>query len=914
MQKVYFNMFEWCNEESRITLERKYLLPSETVKDACWGIASHAADLLGDVMEPKAKIREKIYELLAKGWIAPSSPIWANFRSNRGSGIACVTGDTWINTKIGGGKQARDINIGDEVLTHKGRYRKVVNVIPTKNRGDIYKLKVTNRMTPLYLTGDHLVLTNIGWVRADNLDTTKHLIAINDKIDLESEDYTIDLSEISKEHKNATEINGVAIDEDLAWALGLWFAEGSLMKNNGNFSGIRITLSQDEEQDAKTWLEIMSSKFGLNGKIYFSQNTRNNKTAKWLTVNLHSSVLGAFFSSFGIGCKVKEIPQWIINLPISKLHKFLDGMLQGDGSKKEHGSNRITLANPKLLLQLYQIGLKLELDMSLQMQEKAGKLASTSHVYTLLFTKYHQSSNRFKHSAIKFNDGLAYSPIRTIEKTDKMEDVYDFTVDEDHSFSASGVVLHNCFGSYISDTMNSILDTVKEVGHMTKVGGGTSAYFGNLRPKGSPLSVGGYSNGPISFMQMFDTTIRVVSQQNIRRGSMAAYMPVDHPDIMDFLKIKSTGHPIQDLSSGVCITDKWMQEMLDGDKGKREVWLEILRSRKEKGYPYLFFTDAVNRNKPDVYKDKGLDITHSNLCAEIALANTPDKSFVCCLCAMNLEKYDEWKDTDAVKYTVMLLEAVMEDFIRKNTGKAGMERAVKFAIEERALGLGATGWHSYLQSKMIPFDSLPARYHTMEIFENISKKALEASKELAKYYGEPELLKGYGRRHSTLMAIAPNTSSSEIMGQCSQGIEPNRSNYFVFDTEGRQFARKNKYLEKLLEFKGKNDFETWANILDNLGSVQHLDFLTKEEKNVFKTFWEVDQYEILRQSRIRQDYIDQSTSLNLFMPPDATAKDLHELHIYAWKQGLKGLYYLRSEHPLNWSKVRQLETCSSCSG
>lgn len=615
------------------------------------------------------------------------------------------------------------------------------------------------------------------------------------------------------------------------------------------------------------------------------------------------------------------------------------------------------------------------------------------------------------------------------------------------NFGAGRGLPISCFSSSMDDNIESILDTHAEVAMLTKMGGGTAGYFGNLRAKNSPLSGGGSTNGPVAFMQMFDTAMRVVSQSNVRRGSFAAYLPIDHPDILDFLLIKEKGNPIQDLSFGVTVKDQWLEEMIAGDSEKREVWAKVLKSRKEKGMPYIIFTDTVNNRAPDVYQANGIEITHSNLCvtgdtlvltdkgnmpikelaergepvnvwnglewssvtpyktsdssnilevqtssgkslgcthyhkfynknfteiaaahllpgtelliwskpyqrgfeidvvdsvkeldqpeptycftepkrglgvfnniltgqcSEILLQTNSEKTFVCCLTAMNLEKYDEWKDTDAVRYLTYFLDAVMEDFIHKAEGMYGLERAVKFAKDERALGLGATGWHSLLKKRMIPFDSLGASILTAEVFEFLQKESLAASKELAELFGTPPLLKGYGRRNSTLMAIAPNTSSGEIIG-VSQSIEPDRSNYFTKELAwGTVPGKKCKYLKALLSDKGKDNREVWDSILEMNGSVQHLDFLSAKEKAVFKTFWEIDQYELIRQAGLRQKYIDQGQSLNIFVPPKTSAKEMNDLHLHAWRCGVKGLYYQRSESPTKWKDTRG--GCSSCEG
>lgn len=469
----------------------------------------------------------------------------------------------------------------------------------------------------------------------------------------------------------------------------------------------------------------------------------------------------------------------------------------------------------------------------------------------------------------------------------------------------------SCFGSYVPDTMEGILEKVSEVGIMTKMGGGTSAYFGDLRGRGSSISSGGESTGSVHFMELFDKLMNVVSQGNVRRGSFAAYLPIDHPDIGEFLKIKSEGNEIQDLSFGVCIDDAWMKSMTDGDKEKRKLWGEIIKKKFESGYPYIFFTDNVNNNKPQVYKDKGMKIHHTNLCTEIMLPNGVDESFVCNLASMNAETYDEWKDTDAVKTMIYFLDAVMTEFIQKTKDMRYMEAPRKFAMNHRALGLGLLGWHSLLQSKMISFESMEAKFLNVELWKHMKQQSEEASRELAVKYGEPELLKGYGLRNTTLLAIAPTTSSSFILGQVSPSTEPLRDNYFVKDLAKIRSSYKNPHLKEVLKKYEKDDDETWKNILTKAGSVQHLDFLSDEEKSVFKTFGEISQKEIIIQAAQRQKYIDQGQSLNILIPPNTKPKEVSELMIFAWEQGIKSLYYQRNANPAQ-ELARSILTCASC--
>jgi len=482
----------------------------------------------------------------------------------------------------------------------------------------------------------------------------------------------------------------------------------------------------------------------------------------------------------------------------------------------------------------------------------------------------------------------------------------------------------SCFGSCIADDMGDILYTQSEVGMMSKLGGGTSGYFGKIRHRGAEVKNNGSSSGSVHIMQLFEKMVDIVSQGSVRRGRFAPYLPIDHQDIHEFLEIGTEGNPIQELTHGVTVGDQWMQEMIDGDVDKRTLWAKVLQRRGEIGYPYIFFRDHANNGTVDVYKDKKLEIHGSNLCTEIMLPSNEDWSFVCCLSSMNLLHYDKWKDTDAVETLTYFLDAVMEEFITKlevyknSTDRDDqltftfMEKAYNFAKENRALGLGALGWHSLLQSKMLPFDSEEAFKLNSEIFKTIKDKSYKASEELAILFGEPAVLKGYGRRNTTLNAIAPTTSSAFILGQVSQGIEPIWSNSYVKDIAKIKTTIKNPFLEDLLEEKGQNTTEVWRSIRDFDGSVQHLDFLSENEKDVFKTYPEIDQNVIVYQAANRQNHIDQGQSINVMVHPDMPIKDVNNIYITAWKLGIKSMYY---QHSMNAAqKFKQKKSCDSCEG
>jgi ribonucleotide reductase alpha subunit len=707
----------------------------------------------------------------------------------------------------------------------------------------------------------------------------------------------------------------------------------------------------------------------------------------------------------------------------------------------------------------------------------------------------------------------------------------------------------SCFGGYVSDTMQSILYKASEVGMMSKFGGGTSAYFGDLRHRGAPISVGGSSSGAVHFMELFDKVADTVSQGNSRRGSFAAYLPVEHPDILEFLRIRADGHPIQNMSFAVTITDEWMSDMIGGNKEKRKIWAKIIEKRFESGYPYITFIDNVNTKNPQVYIDKGLSVKAQNLCVtgdqrvvtnrgmltakelyeeggdlilfdnekavnsspmhlvekmadvyeielengithkitsyhkvkvrtsdtldtvvktadiacadlkvgdlvavqtkkglfgdfnkkdeafllglnqsknevpdwiwhsnedtqrfyirglllpnigkglihsskkflqdvqlilmnlgincalklkedkgvytlyglnndldstfhkiksinyvgkedvycvtvnsenhhwicngvvthncnEITLHSDEENSFVCVLSSLNLLHWEEIKNTDAIETMIYFLESVNDEFVEKSENLPFMRHAYNFAKEHRALGLGVLGWHSYLQYKNIAFDSMEANLENASIFKTISERCNQATRSLAEIYGETDLLKGYGVRNTHTMAIAPTTSSSFILGQVSPSIEPLNSNYFVKKLAKGNFTYKNPFLIKLLKQKGKNSNEVWKSILTHGGSVQHLEFLDDHEKNVFKTFAEISPKQIVIQAAQRQKYIDQGQSLNIMIEPSTKAKLVSELMIFAWQQGIKGLYYQRGGNP-SQKLSREIMNCSSCEG
>lgn len=471
----------------------------------------------------------------------------------------------------------------------------------------------------------------------------------------------------------------------------------------------------------------------------------------------------------------------------------------------------------------------------------------------------------------------------------------------------------SCFGTYVDDSVESILDAHYEVGMMSKHGGGTSLNMTPVRPRGSDITDNGKSAGSVHFALLYDTVIRVISQGSSRRGECAAYWDIEHPDAREVLDIQTDRSEIQKLNYGFVISNAWMESLVAGDQEKRKLWAEIAKRRREKGRPYLIFGDNANNQAPEEYKRLGLRIFQSNLCTEIFLANTKRESFVCCLSSMNMLHYDEWKNTDAVEVMVHVLDAVMSEFIEKASGLKGFKRAVRFAKRQRALGLGQIGWHTYLQSRMIPYDSPVANGLAVETSRRIKEQAFAASAKMAATYGEPKYLRGSGRRHMTLTAIAPTQSSAAIIGQISEGIELMGANFVIKDKQKVKYTYQNPYLLSLLAAKGKDTRDVVDSIFERAGSVQHLDFMSKDEKAVFRTALETHPMAVVRQAAMRQPFVCQGQSLNLTIDPAMPVKEYNQVLVEAWRLGLKSLYY---QHNVSSAQTlsQNLTSCAACEG
>jgi len=472
----------------------------------------------------------------------------------------------------------------------------------------------------------------------------------------------------------------------------------------------------------------------------------------------------------------------------------------------------------------------------------------------------------------------------------------------------------SCFGSFIDDHMESILEGHAENGMLMKSGGGTSGFFGALRGRGAPITNNGESFGAVHFMEMYDKLASVVSQGSVRRGFFSPYLPIEHPDASEFLDIATEGHPIQGLTTGITVSDAFIAKMKAGDADARKLWAKVLQRRSEIGFPYILFSDNVNKGKPEVYKDLKMEIYASNMCSEIALPSSAEETFTCVLSSINVAKWDEIEQTDAIETLIMFLDTVVTEFINKTEGEPYFKRAHKFAVRHRALGAGILGWHSLLQSKMLGFESKEAAQLNLHIAKTVKERSYAASTELAALFGEPELLKGYGRRNTTLNAIAPTKSSSFILGQVSQSIEPEFSNCYVKDLAKMKVTIRNPYLSDLLKKKGEDKPEIWDQIRNNDGSVQKLNVLTDQEKEVFKTFSEINPEAIINQASTRQTYIDQAQSINLMLDPDTSVKEINQLYLLAHELGIKSLYYSFSMSAAQSLTRKQVmsDDCAAC--
>ena len=480
----------------------------------------------------------------------------------------------------------------------------------------------------------------------------------------------------------------------------------------------------------------------------------------------------------------------------------------------------------------------------------------------------------------------------------------------------------SCNKSILTDSLDSIYKGLHELGMLAKHGAGTSQNFSNLRSRGSEIATGGKSNSILDWIELYADMMSKTNQNRARRGFLTAYLSVDHPEIMSFLDIGTHRIPsdkqrfLQTITTAVTLPVGWLKELKAGDIEKRKVWAKILKTRSEVGFPYILDLENTNENRPQVYKDKDMFIETSNICVETAEFCNEEKTFACCLSSVNAYYFNEWSEDPNFLFDMnLMLDCVIEEYIEKASKIQGFEKAVKFTKEHRSIGLGILGFHSYLQKNMIAFGDIMSYGINQKIFNLLKTESDRASKWMAKNWGEPEIMKGYGFRNSTRLAQAPTKSSSYIMGgktlNISEGVEPHKSNYTSKKLAKIQTEVKNKELESLLEEKGFNTKEIWTSILNKNGSVQHLEFLSSHEKEVFKTFSEISQVDVINLAGQRAPLIDQGQSINLMIHPKTPPKDISMLHLLAFEKGVKGLYY---QYNINAAQefTQDLVTCSAC--
>ena len=482
----------------------------------------------------------------------------------------------------------------------------------------------------------------------------------------------------------------------------------------------------------------------------------------------------------------------------------------------------------------------------------------------------------------------------------------------------------SCFGINVGDSIEGIADANSELMRLTSQGGGVGIGMSRIRGRGKPIKDNGVSEGVVPWAKIYDSTILATNQGSVRRGAASVNLSINHPDIEEFLGIRRPKGDVNrqclNLHQCVVIDDKFMNRVENRDPKALRLWGEILKSRLETGEPYIMFDDNINNANPEAYKNNNLKVEFTNICSEIALFSDELHSFICCLSSLNLARWDEWKDykfengMTLPELTCWFLEGVLQEFIDRGKNMRFMENTIRSATKGRAIGIGVLGWHTLLQSKELPFVGIQASSLTRIISKFIQDEALKASRDQAKAYGEPEWCKGTGLRHTHHLAIAPTISNAHISGGVSPSIEPIPANVYNLKTAKGVFIKRNKILENLLERKGYNIDSVWDQILKDQGSILGLPdyILSPEEKEIFLTFKEINQLEIIKQNAIRQEYVDQAISLNLCFDPNDSPKDISMVHKEAWKLGIKTLYYLRTESVLRGDNLQRFSDCVSC--
>jgi len=872
----------WLNDESRTILERGYLLEGESVENAVDRVCNTACKIL-----KRPDLFNNFKDNIEFGWMSLSTPIWCNFGTDRGLPISCygtyvpdsIVGisdaltEVIYQTKTGGGTSAY---FGD--IRPRGSK---INGNGTSN-GAVSFMKLFDTAVSVISQGCYddktEILTERGWMSFEELSNN-----INLRVAQVTNENIVEFIKPTNHFK-------YLVDTEMI-----------LFKDSRN---INLMVTPNHNMIFKRWNK---------NNIKVINKTKYSYKNKSLTERMYSDTADA-------------VP---MHRDVAWLHSSYTG--QASSAQTLSWEERFLIA----------------------LQADGSLVPNCNTAYTFHFSKQRKIDRldlilfhlNYKFSKTIQKDGTTAYYINALQKFSKIFDWVDITqVSSEWSreFLAeillwdgwkADIVTNGSYSSTIKYNVDVIQSLACLCGFKCRITKDLREKCINKMPIYKIWLSDGYHfgvekitkemvpyNGYVYCVEVPTHQIIVrrgghtlVCGNSVRRGNFATYLDIDHGDIKEFLSIKDIGSDIQNIFTGVNVPDYWLKEMIEGDKAKREIWAKVIESRREKGIPYINFIDNINKNKPQWYKDRKYQILASNLCNEINLPSSVTESFVCCLLSKNLELYDEWKNTNSTQTSIYFLDAVMEEFIQKSERIPHLQRSHFFAKNHRALGLGVLGYHSYLQKNNIAFESLEAKSINNEMFKVIKEQALAASSMLAKEYGEPDVLKGYGFRNATLLAIAPTTSSSAILGQASPGIEPYSSNYYKAGLAKGNFMRKNKYLCELLKSKDSDIDEVWNSILVNQGSVQHLDFLSKHEKDVFKTFKEISQMEIIIQASIRQKHICQGQSLNLNIPPEVSPKDLNKLILEAWALGIKGLYYQRSES-VSQNMIQNITNCVSCEG
>jgi len=478
----------------------------------------------------------------------------------------------------------------------------------------------------------------------------------------------------------------------------------------------------------------------------------------------------------------------------------------------------------------------------------------------------------------------------------------------------------SCYGVDTPDSIRGIGLTNAELMRLTSKGGGVGISVSRIRPRGTEIAGNGKSEGVVPWCKIYDSSIIATNQGNVRRGAASVNLDIEHPDVDEFLEIRRPKGDVNrqclNLHQCVVVGDNFMRKLEARDSESMQRWAKVLKSRMETGEPYIMYKDNVNKNNPIAYRMNNLEVTMTNICSEITLFTDEEHSFICCLSSLNLAKWEEFKDTDCIQTAIWFLDGVMEEFIDKSNGKESLKRTHKHAKKGRALGLGVMGWHTFLQQKGLPFASIASTVHTRNIFNKIRMEAETASMNLAAEYGEPLWCRGTGMRNTHLLAVAPTVSNSVICGGISAGIEPLPANVYTFNGAKGTFIRKNKSLEALLESKGENKEKWWKQMLQEGGSVMGLPdtILSSDEKEIFLTFPEINQLELVKQAAERQKYIDQTQSLNVSFDPNDSPKWINQVHMEGWKLGIKTFYYLRTDSVIKGDLGSRMADCVACDG